>query len=488
MSDHDDAAAAFAATAGPGDDGVPRDWSEISVGEALAASVIGEWVYAADSGRWHHWDGKRWRPMPPDAIHAVAQRWIVQLGQTIAGRSGDVSKELQHYAHYRKVMPLEHVVTSARRRLHVTSSDFDRHPHLLNVGNGVVDLRTGKLTPHDPDLLLTKLAGADYVEGARHRDVDTVLSCMADDVADSMQYFLGCATTGYPTDDVAVLDGSGANGKSVLLIAVQAALGDYATPVAAELLMQADGGASPAVWTAELLGVRLAYVEETREDTSLRLERLKAMTGGGRLTARRLYSHPITFDPTHTIVVATNHRPVVNTAEHAAWRRLRLVPFPHRYTASDDPGRREGDLLEDHGLRERVRGEVQRAATLSWLVDGAIYAFDKGRNQRPLTDWCETITARTAAWRGEEDVIGRFAAERVQLTGKDTDTVRGLDLFNAYRWWCEEERRPCGSAKNFYARWSAHDGVRDRAQEYDRDGRRWYRGLRLRPLSWADAP
>ena len=32
--------------------------------------------------------------------------------------------------------------------------EFDAHPDLLNVRNGVVDLRDGTLRPHDPQLLL----------------------------------------------------------------------------------------------------------------------------------------------------------------------------------------------------------------------------------------------------------------------------------------------------------------------------------------------
>ncbi len=40
----------------------------------------------------------------------------------------------------------------------VDHRELDRHPWLLNVANGTVDLRTGELLPHDPGHLLTKQA------------------------------------------------------------------------------------------------------------------------------------------------------------------------------------------------------------------------------------------------------------------------------------------------------------------------------------------
>ncbi|MCA1676982.1 MAG: hypothetical protein LC799_34000, partial [Actinobacteria bacterium] len=42
------------------------------------------------------------------------------------------------------------------------SSEFDSHPDLLNCRNCVVDLRDKTTRPHDPDLLITHLAGGDY--------------------------------------------------------------------------------------------------------------------------------------------------------------------------------------------------------------------------------------------------------------------------------------------------------------------------------------
>ena len=42
----------------------------------------------------------------------------------------------------------------------MSSGPPECHPWLLNVENGTLDLKTGKLLPHNRDQLITKMAGA----------------------------------------------------------------------------------------------------------------------------------------------------------------------------------------------------------------------------------------------------------------------------------------------------------------------------------------
>ena len=45
---------------------------------------------------------------------------------------------------------------------------FDSNAYLFNVANGIIDLRTGALGPHDPAAMMTKLSPVDYHPGRRH--------------------------------------------------------------------------------------------------------------------------------------------------------------------------------------------------------------------------------------------------------------------------------------------------------------------------------
>jgi len=60
------------------------------------------------------------------------------------------------------------MLTSAQsiKRLATTAADYDRGPFLLTLGNGTLDLRTGKVQDFRPDDLITRATDVVYSESA----------------------------------------------------------------------------------------------------------------------------------------------------------------------------------------------------------------------------------------------------------------------------------------------------------------------------------
>jgi putative DNA primase/helicase len=460
-------------------DGVhlPEAWVDAHVGEVFAEHLGDGWSYVTLWRKWMRWDSRRWVDDSTERVHEIARQWIIALGVGVMRLPGDNGDMLKKIAGYKRAGNLEAVVKVARRIRAVKPSVFDQHPRLLNCRNGVVDLSTGTITEHDPALMLTKIAGADYLPSATHPDVVAALGCMTPAVAESVQQLAGTAASGQTGADlVPVFDGDGGNGKTTVLLMQSAALGEYGNVVPNALVMNSGREEHPHLYET-LRGVRLAYIEETEEDGGLRLERVKAITGGGDITARPMGGSYYVFAPTHTLTIATNHRPIVNSVEHAIWRRLKLIPFPYRYTSTPT---RPNDLPIDSGLRERLRdGKKQRQAALAWIVAGAITAYENGGGTVPVVEWCDEIHDATQEWKLSEDVIGRFIATCIHFS-HDART-KGTDVFKQYQAWCAEENRPAGQAKNFHRKFGEHEDVSERAEKVIRHQAVHYDGIAINP-------
>ena len=334
----------------------------------------------------------------------------------------------------------------------VTPNGLDADPFLLNTPSGVVDLRTGALALHDPALLLTKMTGGAYRPEVAGLEFGRFLRRVQPDEA--MRAFLarllGHALQGRVTEHVLpIFHGDGGNGKSTLVNAVMAALGDYAAPADPDLLTARTFDAHPTS-VADLCGLRLAVLHESDAGRRLAEGTVKRLTGGDRIKARRMREDFWHFDPTHTFVVLTNHRPVVGGTDEGLWRRLRLVPWPVVIRPEE----------RDEELSAKLMLELD--AVLTWLVDGCLDWRASG------LDDPEQVTEATAAFRAESDALARFVSERC-LTGPHY-TVQSAELFAAWSKWCATDGEEAGTQTAF------SNALTNRGFDKAKDGRgriRW---------------
>ena len=75
------------------------------------------------------------------------------------------------------------------------------------------------------------------------------------------------------------------------------------------------------------MGRRLVVVSESQRDRQLDEAKMKRLTGGDRIHARRMHSDGVEFEPSHTPVLITNHLPRVSGDDIATWRRIHVIPF-----------------------------------------------------------------------------------------------------------------------------------------------------------------
>jgi putative DNA primase/helicase len=378
-------------------DGEPRDplpdepMTELGYARRLIAVYGSQLRFVVVWNRWLIWDGTRW------AVdgNGQVQRWMKVIARTVTSAVllGPYDKELLRAAKRAESnagVKGALMLASTEPEIAVAPDELDADPYLLNCRNGILDLRTGQLEPHHPGRLLTKMAGASYETGAAGPAFTKFLERIQPDPAmrEYLSRLLGHALDGTVTAHILpIFYGDGANGKSTLVDAVMAALGDYADAADPHLLTARTFEAHP-TGVADLYGLRLALLHESDAGHRLAEGTVKRLTGGDRLKARRMREDFWSFDPSHTFIMLTNHKPAVGGTDEGIWRRLRLVPFE----VVIPPGERDEDLgrqLAD-----------ESAAVLAWLAVG-YRAWRADGFAEP-----QQVTEATSAYRAESDPLG----------------------------------------------------------------------------------
>jgi putative DNA primase/helicase len=431
--------------------------SDSNVSELLTDRVLrGKYCWANGWG-WMRFDGRRWVATTDHDVIEQSRLFANHLvaEQVAAQADGD---KIRKYTKRLSAGAVRAAADLAKGQLLADGAAFDRHPDLLNAANGVVDLRTGELGPHDPALLLTRCAPTNYRPGAEHPDWDLALDALPADVAEWVQLRLGQAITGHPTPDdvLPVFHGAGSNGKTTLTTGVARTLGegDYAVTVPERVLL-----ANPNDHPTELMtlrGARLALLEETPEARHLNVKRLKDVLGTTQMTARHIRQDTVTWSPTHTLFVSTNYRPRVDETDHGTWRRLALVTFPYTYRRDGETLHDEYDRRGDPTLRERVKLGLQRQheAILAWLVDGARRWYAAGQEMPPPPP---AVADNTRAWRRETDLILRFFDDN--LIADPSYCVPSRDLYQTFTEWLAANGHQKWNDQTFAGRFGQHDEI-----------------------------
>ena len=417
---------------------------------------------------WMQWTGKVWEEASDASVLEAIRQWALEQFQLVLEEQRrDPNRNMQGLIDgWRSTLTaakLGNLMKLARGPLECAAGDFDAHPDLLNCPNGIVDLRTGVLTPHDPDMLMTKIAGADFIKNAQNDDWDKALEALPDDIRDWYQVRVGQAATGHmtPDDIILVCQGGGSNGKSTVYDPIAVSLGKYHVQVSDRVILGAASDNHPTE-IMDLMGARYAVLEETPEARRLDTNRAKKLAGTREITGRRIRQDPVTFEATHSLFINSNYRPVVDETDHGTWRRLALVVWPYRYRKPHEPLSGPNDRPGDPTLKDRIKQNPQALeAALAWVCAGARrwYEMEKVMPQPP-----ERVERDTLAWRKESDLVLAFTDEHLSF---DLEAcIAGAELRSVFNDWLKTKGAREWGDKTMLARFQGHEVMESHSVEY----------------------
>lgn len=202
---------------------------------------------------------------------------------------------------------------------------------------------------------------------------------------------LSVGFTGYADAVMPVLLGDGGLGKTFLVNLLNSVLGDYGGVMHADLL-KPDARLHGA-YTIKLKGLRLAFVDEAPGRGQASQEHLKKITGGGEMEGNRMRENPVTFTPTHTLVLAANFERMPPMHEDALRRRVRLVKFDGTAEAVKAAANAIGNSPRSPQWQAEIPGVLaaMTARAARWLDDRR--TADNDRAPMTWQTWTEAVIA-----------------------------------------------------------------------------------------------
>lgn len=303
---------------------------------------------------------------------------------------------------------------------HIDNPPVDEY--VVNVKNGRLDLQTGELTPHSPEVYDFQQINATYDKTAYYEPLDRML--MRIFCGDYQLYKLFEEMLGYSLikncrmQKIFILFGDGNNGKSTLLRMITDFIGEgnYSTLSLQDL----ETTFRPAELEHKLVNLGDDIPATTIKDSS----RLKSISSGERVTVERKNKDPFILKNYATLIFTTNKMPHVNDKSFGFYRRLILIPLDAKFSTSDPD--------YDPDIAQKVVSPESLSYLLNMAIRGLRRLLKKGFTKSDKVEKAirtyKIQSSNTLTWVEQNEIDEEY------LLSKSTS-----ELYYEFKTWCEQE-------------------------------------------------
>lgn len=453
----------------------PQELTDAGNAELFHALFQDDFLYNGKStvrGNWYHWDGHKWTVDNHAAMRCAMQLAAAMLEQarerlteaeeelsTVKAEltsngihdllSGDTKAAatvlndkktavkhaqafVKHANRTNGANGLDAMLKLTKGKFYIDQEMFDSRPNEINTPDGVINLISGEVYPHSDietryryHTKTTRCAPSntgmeEWMEFLR------AVCCGDASLMCYLMMLFGMAAFGKVYEEgIYFALGSGANGKSTFFNAIMAVLSDYAGNVDINVITSTASNKDPIIATMQ--GKRLIVAGELEERKRLSPAVVKQISSTDPITVNPKYVDPITFTPSHTLTIYTNHLPNVDSRDKGTWRRIHILPFNATFTGKDRKPNYAAELVTHCG-----------GAIMRWIVEGAKLFAENGFKLYAAPD---VVAQATEEYRDREDWLQNFLEDCCIL--EDGARVGSQALYDAYKdWMIESGQKP----------------------------------------------
>lgn len=307
---------------------------------------------------------------------------------------------------------------------------FNREKWVINLENGLLDVRTKVLKPHTPKFLSTIRIPVTYDSQADCPRITQFFRevLWPEDIPVMEELFGYCLIPDYSIQKGFLFLGEGANGKSTLLSLLKAFIGrDNCSNVPWHAL-ELDKFALSA------LDGKLVNLFADIPSRGLNLtSSFKMLTGGDDIGTDKKFRNRYSFVNFARLVFSANKPPrVYDEDSFAFWRRWAIIDFPNEFTGEKD----------DKEILAKLTTKKELSGLLNLALEGMRRLLDQGRYS-----YSKTVEGTTEIYLRAADPVYAFVQDRCK---QDPDAyVSKEELYAAFTEYCQACHLPVKKPNSF---------------------------------------
>ena len=270
--------------------------------------------------------------------------------------------------------------------------------HIINVRNGLLDVKTGKRYLHSPQHLSSIQIPVIYNPKADCDAWDWFLkSSLPEDALQTVFEIIGYAMqTDRSLQKAGLFIGPGEDGKTALLTAISTLIGLWNTSNLSLHRIEQDRFACARL-LGKLLNVCADLPSYMLPDSSM----FKCIVGQDRIIGENKFERVFEFNPFTLLLFSANNYPRIRDAGHANFRRWKVVQFERKFTDAEKiPSAELHKILTEPS---QLSGVLNRALAVLPMIRE--HGFSNSVSSQVAMDEFVSLTDPMAAWLSQHTVL-----------------------------------------------------------------------------------
>ncbi|MBU2492380.1 MAG: hypothetical protein KJ571_07105 [Bacteroidetes bacterium] len=315
---------------------------------------------------------------------------------------------------------LDSVCKRLKKRSRLFFDDhFNNEKFILNFKNGLYNLQTGKLSPHERSYKTNVQFPVEYVPNAECKlfikTLDEIFESRQDVVDYFLKWMLYTLMPTYEVQKALFMYGKGRNGKSLLMDIWSALIGQDNVSNQEFNKLAEDKDHS----VFQLID---KYANFSREISTLEKDShlFKTLTGKDVISARQIYGKPVDFKNKARLIISTNQLPKFKLIDQAVLRRIDIINFGKQF-----------DLKDDKILDKKLINELPGILNLVLSKAHEIIGDDGAINFTPP----QSVSENLKLFSSQSSTVSEYINECCTLS-VDEHTEYATTLKNLYDYYC----------------------------------------------------